>query len=192
VTQFSDWTPTNLQPHTETVEVYSNCDSVELFLNDKSLGAQEKPDNDSPRMWKVEFEPGTIKAVASNGGKIAATQIYKTAAKASKIRLNALRNTLTPSWDDVIRVEAAVVDEQGVLVPTATNQIAFSVTGPGVIAAVDNASVLSHEPFGADTHSAYQGRCYVWIKASDAKGQITLTARSEQLESEALTLTVSQ
>jgi beta-galactosidase len=89
-------------------------------------------------------------------------------------------------------VEATVVDEQGVPVPAATNQIAFSVTGPGVVAAVDNASVLSHEPFGADSRSAYQGRCYVWIKASEAKGQITLTANSEQLESDTLSLTVSQ
>jgi len=192
ITQFSDWTPVNLQPHIETVEVYSNCESVELFLNDRSLGAQKKPDNDSPRVWQVEFEPGTIKAVASNGGKVAATQIYQTAGKASSIRLNAPRTTLSPSWDDVIRVEASVVDEQGVLVPTATNRITFSITGPGMIAAVDNASVLSHEPFGADSRSAYQGRCYVWIKASDTKGQITLTARSEQLESDTLSLTVGQ
>jgi len=192
ITQFSDWTPVNLQPHIETVEVYSNCESVELFLNDRSLGAQKKPDNDSPRVWQVEFEPGTIKAVASNGGKVAATQIYQTAGKASSIRLNAPRTTLSPSWDDVIRVEASVVDEQGVLVPTATDVITFSVTGPGMIAAVDNASVLSHEPFGADSRSAYQGRCYVWIKASDTKGQITLTARSEQLESDTLSLTVGQ
>ena len=30
---FSDWTPRNLLPHDENVEVYSNCDEVELFLN---------------------------------------------------------------------------------------------------------------------------------------------------------------
>jgi beta-galactosidase len=58
----------NPEPHTETIEVFSNCDSVELFLNGRSLGTLEKPKDDSPRVWKVEFEPGTIKAVASNGG----------------------------------------------------------------------------------------------------------------------------
>ena len=37
---FSDWTPKDLSPHNENVEVYSNCKEVELFLNGKSLGSK--------------------------------------------------------------------------------------------------------------------------------------------------------
>ena len=40
---FGDWTPKNLGPHEENVEVYSNCQEVELFLNGKSLGSKPKP-----------------------------------------------------------------------------------------------------------------------------------------------------
>ena len=66
--QFADWTPANLGPHRESVLVFSNCQSVELFLNGKSLGSQERPKDDSPRRWKVDFAAGTVVAL----GQVAA------------------------------------------------------------------------------------------------------------------------
>ncbi|MGH7783942.1 MAG: glycoside hydrolase family 2 protein, partial [Candidatus Binatia bacterium] len=61
-TLFGDWTPKNHTAHEENVEVYSNCEEVELFLNGKSLGSKPKPADDSPRNWHVGFESGTIEA----------------------------------------------------------------------------------------------------------------------------------
>jgi len=46
------------------VEVYSNCEQVELFLNGKSHGEKIKPVDDSPRIWKVPFMAGTLSGVA--------------------------------------------------------------------------------------------------------------------------------
>ena len=45
---FADWTPGNFEPHEETVEVYSNCRTVELLLNDKSLGSKDRAPDDAP------------------------------------------------------------------------------------------------------------------------------------------------
>jgi beta-galactosidase len=81
---FSDWTPRNPSPHEENVEIYSNCEEVELFLNGKSLGKKPKPADDSPRNWKVNFEPGTIKAVGTNGGKVVANYELRTAGETGK------------------------------------------------------------------------------------------------------------
>jgi beta-galactosidase len=65
---FSDWTPRNRDAHKENVEVYSNCDEVELFLNGVSQGAQSRPADDSPRIWRVQYAPGTLLAVGRNYG----------------------------------------------------------------------------------------------------------------------------
>lgn len=179
---FGDWTPANLAPHEEEVEVYSNCDEVELFLNGRSLGVQRLPYDDAPRAWKVRFEPGMLKAVARNNRRVVATHALRTAGAQVRIRLDADQRRLSPAWDDVCVVTAEVVDSNGVLVPSATNLISFTVTGPGVIAAVDNADNTSHEPFQASSRRAYLGRCVAFVKATAPRGRILVTATAPGLK----------
>ncbi len=174
--QFCDWTPASLDAHDETVEVYSNCDSVELMLNGNSLGKKDKPKDDSPRVWKVKFELGTIKAIATNGDKIVCTDELRTAGKPAKIVLTTDRQKLSPTWDDVAFVQARIVDENGVPVPAADDLVSFKLTGPGVIAAVDNADNASHEPFHAEQRHAFQGSCFAMIKATKDSGAVTVEA----------------
>ena len=118
--------------------MYSNCKEVELFLNGESLGKKEINANASPRVWRVAYAPGTLKAVASNGGKAVATDELRTAGAPAAIQLETKNKRIGTSWDDVAVVRATIVDAKGIPVPQANNLISFSVTGPGVIAAIDN------------------------------------------------------
>lgn len=186
--QYADWTPHNLQPHEENVEIYSNCEEVELFLNGKSLGTKQINQDASPRTWKVKFAPGTLRAVARNKGKEIATDELKTSGKAIRIALTASRSTLSPTWDDVAFVTAEVVDDNGIVVPRAKDLISFEVNGSGVIAAVDSADNGSIEPFQAKQRRAYQGRCEAAVKATKSSGSITVRATAPGLEATSIEL----
>lgn len=186
--QFPDWTPRNTDSHDENVEVYSNCEEVELLLNGKSLGAKSKPRDDSPRNWRVAFEPGALKAVGKNGGQVVATQELRTAGKAAKLALTTKRTKLAPSWDDVAMVDVSVVDVDGILVPSANDLVTFKVEGPGIVAAVDSGDNASHESFQASERRAYQGRCLAVLKATANSGTIRLTASAPGLANGALAL----
>lgn len=185
---FGDWTPTNREPHQEEVEVYSNCEQVELLLNGRSLGGQWLPYDDAPRVWKVRFEPGVLKAVGRNSGRVVATHELRTAGAPLRIRLSADQPKLSPRWDDVCVVTATVVDSQGVVVPSATNLINFTITGPGAVVAVDNADNTSHEPFQATARRAYQGRCVAFVKATASRGTITVTATAPGLKPDSVSI----
>jgi beta-galactosidase len=207
---FSDWTPNKLGVHEENVEVYSNCDEVELFLNGVSLGTQTRPADDSPRIWKVQYARGTLTAIGKNHKAVdgfrrsdgsaptgttmmlqkVATYELRTAGPPAKIVLTPDRNALGSTWDEVVFVTATVVDANGVLIPTASDLITFNVSGPGVIAAVDSGNNASHEPFQASERKAYQGRCFAMIKASSAKGRITLTASAPGLKGSSASVVV--
>ncbi|MEA3187853.1 MAG: beta-galactosidase [Chthoniobacter sp.] len=187
---FGDWSPQNPDPHEETVEVYSNCESVELSLNGQSLEAKDRPADDSPRVWIVPYAPGTLKAVGSNGGKVVATDVLETSGTAARINLSCDRKTLTDDWDEVAYVRVTIQDENGVLVPTAENEVRFELSGPGVIAAVDSGDNESHESFQAHERKAFQGRCLAIVRAT-SPGTLKLTASSAGLSSSSVTIEAS-
>ncbi len=180
--QALDWTPENLSPHRERVQVYSNCEEVELFLNGKSLGVQKAPADESPRSWDVDFAQGTLKALGRNGGKDVAVNELRTAGKPAKVELTSNREAVGGAWDDLAFVTARVVDDQGVEVPSARNRIAFSITGPGVIAAVENTDPSGHDPYQASEYPAYRGRCLAMVRgASGGSAAFTITAHADGL-----------
>ncbi len=181
-TLYSDWTPANMAPHEETVEVYSNCQDVDLLLNGRSLGSKKLPANAAARVWRVPFEPGTLRAACPQ-----ASFELRTAGKPAKIVLRADLPKITPGFDDVATITVSVVDANGIEVPGADELIHFQISGPGVLAAVDSADNSSHESFQASERHAFQGRCIAIVRAT-AMGRILFSASAEGLGRAALTI----
>jgi beta-galactosidase len=182
---FDDWTPTNSDPHTENVEVYSNCANVELLLNGKSFGSKPLNKDASPRMWQVGYEPGTLAAQCGNGGP---RHELRTAGAPAKIVLSTDRQTTGTTWDDVVFVTAQVLDAKGVQVPAASMPITFTTSGPAEIIATDNGENASHESFQSPTRSAWEGQCVAIVRAS-AAGSIKVTATGPDLVAGTVLLT---
>lgn len=127
------------------VWAFSNCGEVELFLNGKSLGKQTMP-RDSHLEWKVPYEPGTLSAKGYNEGKLAAEAKEETAGEPASVVLSADRTGIKADGEDVSVVTVSVMDGEGRPVPTAANEIQFSLEGPGRIIGVGNGDPISHEP----------------------------------------------
>lgn len=185
-----NWTPTDFDTYDDAkVAIYSNCDEVELFLNGKSLGSKPKPADDSPRLFDVTFEKGTIKAVGRNKGKEVASEELKTAGPPAKIVLTVDKTKIKNTWDDVAFVTAKIYDEKGNFCPNADQLIKFTISGTGVIDAVDNGNIASHEMYKAQQRHAYHGVVMANIKGN-AAGNIEVKASAEGLEGGAIKLEV--
>jgi beta-galactosidase len=127
------------------VRALSNCDEVEMFLNGKSLGRQAVK-RVSEVQWKVAYQPGVLSAKGWRGGQLVAEAKVETTGAPAAVRLVADRPTLDADGQDIAVVAVSVVDEQGRIVPTAANPIAFKLGGPGRIIGVGNGDPSSHEP----------------------------------------------
>jgi beta-galactosidase len=187
----SEWTTTpvlHIFPHWnwqkgDTVDVcaYFNSDEVELFLNGKSLGTKRKSGDDLHVMWRVPYEPGVLRAISRTAGKVALTREVRTAGRPARLILAPDREVIRNDAD-LSFVTVKVVDKNGTVVPHADNLIRFQIAGEGSIAAVDNGSQTSHEPFKADYRRAFNGMCLAVIQSKGRIGKITLKAASEGLE----------
>ncbi len=197
-----DWSPEDSSPHPENVEVYTNADEVELFLNGKSLGVQKRHADASPITFEVTYEPGTLRAIARVAGKQVANDELRTPGKPARLLLSTGLNeahltntphptpapTLAPDWNDVAYLTATLLDANGVVVPDSNTTVHFNVTGPGELVAVDNGNMLDHEPFHASTRKLYTGNAVAIVRATRAIGSIIVTATSDGLAPASLTL----
>jgi beta-galactosidase len=171
---------------------YNNADEVELFLNGKSLGIRKKQGDSLHVMWRIPFEPGTLKAVSRLKGKTVLTREIKTAGKPAKIMLTADRNTIKADGTDLSFVTVKILDAEGNLVPDADNLVKFTLKGEGFIAGVDNGLQTSMEPFKASYRKAFNGLCLAIIQSKEKAGQILLKATSAGLKSAELVIEVKK
>lgn len=138
------WNWTGEENQEKDIIVYSNCEEVELFLNNKSLGRKAMEVNGHLE-WKVSYIPGKLLAKGTKNGKVIATDRVETSDKATAIQLIPDRTTIKADKQDVSIVTVKLADTKSRFAPTSNNEISFSVEGPGRIIGVGNGDPASHE-----------------------------------------------
>jgi len=171
------------------VMVYTNADSVELFLNGKSQGSKTMDSATGHLQWSIPFAAGTLEAKASKGGAVVVSDKVQTAGAAAALRLEVDRSSIAADGRDLAFVEVDVVDAQGVLVPQASNTIDFTISGPGTIAGVDNEDPTSHESYKGKSRSAFSGKALAIVQSSTTPGKVTLKATSGMLTGASVDIT---
>ena len=181
---------------------YTNCESVELFLNDRSYGIKSyafprpgmKGVGWAPEVtgvhlttadlhlaWDVPYEPGTLRAVGTTGGQVVCVQEIVTTGAPAQIALECDRQGIAADGQDVAHITVRVLDNQGNLVPTAENPISFDVLGEGQIIGLDNGDPASHEDFRSNQRKAFHGLALAIVQSTPHGGQIQVTATSPGL-----------
>jgi beta-galactosidase len=159
---------------------HSNLDSVELFLNGASLGAK-KVDRNSHVEWKVKYAPGVIEARGANGGKVVLTEKRETTGAPAGLRLRPNHTQISADGEDVSVVVVEVVDAKGRVVPIASNEVGFKVSGPGRIIGVGNGDPSCHESDKGNIRSAFNGLCMALVQSLKDPGEIRVEASATGL-----------
>jgi len=196
--EWTDQTVLHLFPHwnwqpAQEVDVwcyYNNADSVELFLNDRSLGCSAKGEHRFHAQWRVAFEPGTLRAVSYKNGEVVAEQQVCTASAPARIRLTPDRKVMKADGTDLSFITVEVTDEDGNLCPFADNDIQFKLSGKAFIAGVGNGNPISLEPHKADHRRVFNGKCLLVVQNQGKKGRVKVTASASGLTDASTTLRV--
>jgi beta-galactosidase len=173
----------------ETVQVWchSNLDTVELLLNGISQGEKAVP-RLGHVTWDVPFAPGAIEARGRKNGKQVRVNHRTTSGQPAAILLSSDRTILRADGEDGCVISVAVVDGSGVVVPDASNDIAFKLNGPGEIIGVGNGDPNSKEGDKASNRSAFHGLCCAIVQTGREPGLVRLTASSPGLKEASIEL----
>jgi beta-galactosidase len=209
------WTWPGFEGKTIPVRAFTNADSVELFLNGKSLGVRNFPadcakqvdvtgDKDITKpgvthvlpglrlAWDVVYEPGTLKAVATKNGQVVATDEIQTAGAPATIKMEPDRTQIAADGQDLSFVKVSILDKNGIVCPDADNEIHFTLKGESAtIAGLDDGDATNHEAFQGTQHKAFHGLALAVLKSQyDKPGSVTLTASASGLSPAATTIEV--
>ncbi|KKB53980.1 glycoside hydrolase family 2 TIM barrel-domain containing protein [Parabacteroides gordonii] len=175
---------------TTDITVFSNCDEVRLYRNDKLIGKQTREERTPFQRSIVEkggspafifnaetYEAGTLRAEALTDGKVVATHNVTTPEKADHLVVDIKTNGITPVADgsDMIPVYVKVCDKNGSLVYNSQQEIRIKVSGEGTLIG-DTISRI-----GINPQKVEGGIGFAFIRTTKKAGNITVEATADGL-----------
>ncbi len=173
-----------------SVVTYTNCDSVQLFVNTTKVGTKNLSSfNTMIMQWtSVPWSSGTIKAIGFKGG-VQVVDSINTAGTAAKVILKPSKTTLYADGEDVCCIEADIADASNNLVFSASSPISFTVTGAGRSLGIASGNMNDVSTFKATSRNAYRGKALIVIQSTPTPGTINVTVSSGSLTQATLALT---
>lgn len=169
------WTHRGMAGVTIPVVAYSNCDTVELFLNGHSLGPRERGEL-LDFQWRVPYEPGELKAIAYKGGEKAAEATCRTASDPVELRLVSDNTNLAPDQVDIAHLTFTARDNIGTLVPWTNDPIYFEFRGPVRHLGFENGNHTDLAPHRIKRRDLFHGMGLGIFQATDEESPIEITA----------------
>ena len=191
------WTFPGREGEVTPVYCYTSYPSAELFVNGKSQGRMVKnPDSRLDRYrlrWNnVKYEPGELKVVAYDyDGNVKEEQTVRTAGAPARIVLNADRQSIAATGEDLSFVTVSLVDKDGNPCPNAANNMKFNVTGAGKLRAACNGDATSLVPFNSTEMPLFSGELVVVVEGTK-RGTATLSVSTDGLPTATLPISVEK
>lgn len=165
------------------VRTTTNCEKVELFMNDKSMGVYNTVDYPNHTIiWNVPYTPGKLVAKGYNGNKIVATKQLITSYKTTDILLKQDRTEIKADGQDLSHVAVQLCDKDGNPVQVDDRKLTVSVEGDGTFRGLDTGDLRRETPFGSNELKTYFGQALIIVQSTRKAGQIKVNIQVEGIE----------
>ncbi len=157
----------------------TNAPSVEIFVNDKSMGVTHIDHEKGTELLahvKVPYEKGTIRAVAyDETGKVVAEDKHTSFGESSRITVKADRNWMRADGEDMIFLEIGMEDADGNPVENASDYVDVRVSGAGRLLGLDNGDSTDYDQYKGTRRKLFNGKLLAVIGAGTQPGPVGIT-----------------
>lgn len=185
------WTWPGYEGKPALVDVLSDAEEVELFLNGKSLG--RKPageDNEYMAVFELTYEPGELKAVAVRDGVASEEFIIRTAGEVAELKVEADKTVLAAGGNDLSYINMTLTDANGVENLNVEKNVSIRVEGAAVLEGFGSARPVCEESYQETTCKTYDGKLLAAIRSGTEPGEAMVVIRTEGCGEKAIKLTV--
>ena len=187
----ASWTWPGYEGKPANVDVYSNADEVELFLNGTSLGRKPAGENhEFTATYEMTYEPGELVAVSYVNGVETGREQLRTAGENIKMTVECEGMTLKADGEDLAFVTVRLTDDQGIDNLFAEKEITVTVEGAGSLQGFGNADPRAIGSYDHPTWKTFDGYVMAVVRAGEEPGKIIVRFDSEGLESQEIVIDV--
>lgn len=184
------WDIWNYEPGQEIrVVCYTNAPQARLMLNGKEVGALKPYDDKSGIIyWDIPYEAGELIAEGCDAsGEVLSSYILRTTGRPYAIRVKADRETLS-AGKATAHIEIEVVDEKGLTVKLADNEITCRVEGPARLLGLENGANNDMSEHRDNRQRVHMGRLLAYIQTTGETGDIRVSFTSPLLQKAEVTI----
>ena len=132
--------------------------------------------------WKVAYQPGEIRVVAYDHGRVLGEKTVRTAGRPVMLKATCEKPVSTDRCE-LRWIHVGACDARGVMDPRCDKRVSFRLDGPGELVCVANGDATDMESFAwIDSHRMFSG-CVTAVVRRTGEGDIRLTASARGLKS---------
>lgn len=170
------------------VVVYSNAPTAKLLLNGKEVGAT-KPydDNTGIYSWDIPYEAGKLEVVGMDkSNKELVRHSIQTSGRPYALVLK--NKNIVPGENGIALIEVEVVDENGLKVQLADNEITCKIVGGAKLLGLEGSDNSDMGDYTDNKQRAFQGRLLAYVQVNGNAKDIKVKFSSPLMKSVELTI----
>lgn len=194
------WSHKRVEPHWNwetgkmiSVNAFTNCEEVELFINGRSLGNKKLAGFVNRVIsWDVPFEKGKLKAIGRNNGIQVAGFELNSSGEPAAISAACDEKSLKADKRDITHVFVEINDSEGNIAYSAGNEISCEIEGPARLLGMEDSNPVNTENYKDNKQHAFHGRLLVYLQAMDKPGTVRIRLTSPGLKEYSLVIPVME
>lgn len=162
------------------VEVYSDAEEVELFLNGVSCGRQATGEKQDYRaLFDIIYEPGTLEAATYEDSVQISRYSLCTTEGELHLEVEADKSVLAAGEADLSYITVSFRDKNGTLAYNMREKVSISVAGNGTLIGFGSADPLSTENFFDTKRTTFRGMVQAVVRSGTEPGAIRICVKAD-------------
>ncbi|MBD5274692.1 MAG: DUF4982 domain-containing protein [Bacteroides sp.] len=178
------WDSWNYEPGEEIrVVCYTNSSKARLMLDGKEVGETLAKDDETGIIhWDIPFAPGKLMAEGiGEDGNVESSYSIATSGRPFAITATADRDSFA-NPGEVAHVYIEIVDENGIPVKLADNEVTVRIKGPAELLALESGDNFDMGNYRDNCQRVYRGKLLGYVRAMEI-GPVSITFTSPLLKS---------